>query len=279
MTTLALTKHHGLGNDFLVAFADGLPADRRWEDLARAVLRSASRNRRGRIARRHAARRHRAGRVVDAAVVGMRLYNADGSEAEMSGNGIRCLVQAWARRAGREAGEVVVSTVAGPRTVGFGPGLDRHSMVATVDMGPITPIVAPAGWPDVGAHAGRPVAHVSVGNSHTVVAVDDVAAVDLALIGRQVPSVNLEIVESGPEPDAVTMRVHERGAGITEACGTGACAAAWAAEAWGLARPSNGEITVHMDGGDARVRLDDPAPGRVTLIGPATFVGSIEVEL
>ena len=90
---------------------------------------------------------------------------------------------------------------------------------------------------------------------------------------------NLEIVEPGPEPDAVTMRVHERGAGITEACGTGACAAAWAADRWGLAQPSGGEITVHMDGGDARVRLDEPAPGRVTLIGPATFVGSIEVEL
>jgi diaminopimelate epimerase len=279
MTTLALTKHHGLGNDFLVAFVDGLPADRPWEDLARAacdrrhgigadgLLVATPLDGTGQAAR------------ADAAVVGMRLYNTDGSEAEMSGNGIRCLVQAWARRAGREAGEVVVSTVVGPRIVGFGPGLDRHSMVATVDMGPITPIDAPAGWPDVGAHAGRPVAHVSVGNPHTVVAVDDVAAVDLALIGRQVPSVNLEIVESGPEPDAVTMRVHERGAGITEACGTGACAAAWAAEAWGLARPSNGEITVHMDGGDARVRLDDPAPGRVTLIGPATFVGSIEVEL
>ena len=105
------------------------------------------------------------------------------------------------------------------------------------------------------------------------------APVDLEALGRQVPQVNLEIVEPGPEPDAVTMRVHERGIGVTEACGTGACAAAWAAAAWGLARPQEGEITVHMDGGDARVRLDTPAPGRVTLTGPATFVGSIEVDL
>ncbi|HEY8092813.1 MAG TPA: diaminopimelate epimerase [Acidimicrobiales bacterium] len=279
MTTLALTKHHGLGNDFLVAFADGGPADRRWEPIARAAC-----------DRRHgigadgllvATPLHPAGGAngADGAVVAMRLYNADGSEAEMSGNGIRCLVQAWARRAGQDAGEVVVSTVAGPRTVSFGPGPDRHTMVATVDMGVVAPMDAPAGWPDVGAHAGRPVAHVNVGNPHTVVAVDDVTAVDLAAIGQQVPGVNLEIVEPGPEPDAVTMRVHERGAGITEACGTGACAAAWAAHAWGLARPSGGEITVHMDGGDARVRLDEPAPGRVTLIGPAMFVGTIEVEL
>jgi diaminopimelate epimerase len=123
------------------------------------------------------------------------------------------------------------------------------------------------------------VAHLSLGNPHTVVAVEDVRAVDLESIGLQVADVNLEIIEPGPDPNALTMRVHERGAGITEACGTGACAAAWAAASWGLVPGRTGEITVHMDGGDARVRLDDPAPGRVTLIGPATFVGSIEVEL
>ena len=73
------------------------------------------------------------------------------------------------------------------------------------------------------------------------------------------------------------MRVHERGAGITEACGTGACAAAWAADALGAGRPRRaGEITVHMDGGDAKVRLDDP-DGRVMLIGPATFIAAVEV--
>ena len=138
---------------------------------------------------------------------------------------------------------------------------------------------APAGWLDVAAHEHRPVAHLSLGNPHTVVAVEDVAAVDLRIVGQRVPDVNLEIVEPGPERWAITMRVHERGAGVTEACGTGACAAAWAAATWGLVEPASGEITVHMDGGDARVRLDDPAPGRVTLIGPATFVGTVEVEL
>jgi diaminopimelate epimerase len=143
----------------------------------------------------------------------------------------------------------------------------------------VSPIEAPSGWPDVAAHEHRPVAHLSLGNPHTVVAVEDVAAVDLRSVGQRVPDVNLEIVEPGPEASAITMRVHERGAGITEACGTGACAAAWAAAGWGLVEPAAGEITVHMDGGDARVRLDDPAPGRVTLIGPATFVGTVEVEL
>ena len=103
-------------------------------------------------------------------------------------------------------------------------------MVASVDMGPVTPIEAPTGWPDVVAHE-HPVVHLSVGNPHTVVAVEDVAAVDLRTGGQRVPDVNLEIVEAGPEPSAITMRVHERGAGITEACGTGASAAAVAAAA------------------------------------------------
>jgi diaminopimelate epimerase len=85
--------------------------------------------------------------------------------------------------------------------------------------------------------------------------------------------VNVEIVENGPEAGAVTMRVHERGAGITEACGTGACAAAHAALRWGLTSPVNGEILVHMDGGDAKVRLGP----EVVLTGPATLIGTIEV--
>ena len=75
------------------------------------------------------------------------------------------------------------------------------------------------------------------------------------------------------------MRVHERGAGITEACGTGACAAAWAAADWGLVAPGTGELVVHMDGGRATVALHQPEPGRVTLTGPATYVATIEIPL
>ena len=64
--------------------------------------------------------------------------------------------------------------------------------------------------------------------------VEDVAVVPLKELGERVPMVNLEIIEPGPESNAITMRVHERGAGITQACGTGACASAWAAVQWGL---------------------------------------------
>ena len=73
------------------------------------------------------------------------------------------------------------------------------------------------------------------------------------------------------------MRVHERGAGITEACGTGAAARRGRRPAGASSTPAPTELVVHMDGGSARVALDRPEPGRVTLTGPATFVATIEV--
>ena len=288
MAVLTLTKHHGLGNDFLVTFAepDGAGPSR-WDDLAvrlcdrrlgigadGLLVATTAEGPAGRADVDPSAGTDESTTVAD---VAMQLYNADGGRAEMSGNGIRCLVQAWARQQDVTVGEVAVATMAGVRRVEFGPGPDRDTIVAAVDMGAVGSIDAPPGWPDIGTHEHRPVAHLSVGNPHTVVAVDDVGAVDLLAIGQQVPSVNLEIVEPGPERTAITMRVHERGAGITDACGTGACAAAWAAVRWGIVA-GDGEITVHMDGGDAKVRLDQPQPGRVTLIGPATFVGTVQVE-
>ena len=106
---------------------------------------------------------------------------------------------------------------------------------------------------------------------------EDVRVVDLLTLGLQVPHVNLEIIEPGPEPSAITMRVHERGAGITQACGTGACVSAWAAAHWGLAAPHDGEILVHMDGGDARVRLHQPEQGHVTLVGPAVLIARLQI--
>lgn len=274
---IQLTKHHGLGNDFLVLFDDQplprLPFEvlaRRWCDRRRGI----------------GADGLLVGLTgVDPALfdVGMVLVNADGSRAEMSGNGIRCLAQAFAARRRAEPpadGDAPpltlrISTDAGPRTVEVRPGPDRQTVLASVDMGEVATIDAPARWAELGCDAMRPVAHLGLGNPHSVVGVEDVSVVDLAALGAIVPDVNLEIVEPGPEPNGITMRVHERGAGITEACGTGACASAWAAAQWGLVRASTSEIVVHMDGGDATVRLHHPAPGRVTLTGPATYIGTI----
>ncbi len=269
MTTLTLTKHHGLGNDFLVAFH---PEVARFTDLAG-------------LARRLCDRRRGVGadgllvaESADGYAARMTLYNADGSRAEMSGNGIRCFAQALAERRG-DLTEQLILTDAGDRLVVLGATEDPATITARVEMGEVTVLDEPTGWAALGCHPDRPVAHLSLGNPHSVVGVDEVAVVDLAHLGGQVPQVNLEIVEPGPESNAITMRVHERGAGITQACGTGACAAAYAARSWGLVARGAGEVIVHMDGGTATVGFSDDAPERAILTGPATFVAAIRVEV
>ncbi len=264
MTTVRLTKHHGLGNDFLVVCTDQRLPRIAWPVLARAWC------------------DRRRGIGADGLLLAtpgdhgwtMALYNADGSRAEMSGNGIRCLVQAvWMREGARGETAYTIATDAGPRSVTITPTGDARVALATVDMGEVTELDPPDGWERLGCDPGRPVAHLSLGNPHSVVAVDDVAGVDLAALGELVPSVNLEIVAATADPAAVRMRVHERGAGVTEACGTGACAAAYAAVRWGLA--GGDRIEVQMDGGTAIVRIDGT---RAELTGPTTFVAAIEME-
>ncbi|MDQ3738861.1 MAG: diaminopimelate epimerase [Actinomycetota bacterium] len=266
MTTLTLTKHHGLGNDFLVVFHPGVAdvsglaqqlCDRRTGIGADGLLVAESEP-------------ERAARMV--------LFNADGSRAEMSGNGIRCFAQALAARRG-DLSDQLIATDAGDRLVALIATDDPHVVHASVDMGEVEERAAPSGWSQLGTHPDRPVVHLGVGNPHSVVGVDDVRAVDLLALGRQIPSVNLEIIEPGPEPHAITMRVHERGAGITTSCGTGAVAAAVAARRWGLVNGEVDEIDVHMDGGAAKVILDRPSPGRAMLSGPSTYVATIEVPL
>jgi diaminopimelate epimerase len=265
VSVLHLSKHHGLGNDFLVLF-DPPPG----LDLGALAVRLCDR---------------RTGIGADGLLIGtdqagvsarMRLHNADGSVAEISGNGIRCFVQAVARRLG-EDGPFLVATDAGERLVHI-LARDGATIEASVPMGAVTALPEPAGWAAIGCDPHRPVAHVGLGNPHTVVGVDDVEVVDLVAIGSRVPDVNLEIIEPGPEPDAVTMRVHERGAGITLACGSGACASAWAALQWGLVAGTAAEITVHMPGGDAKVQIHQPHHGEVTLVGPATLVADLTIQ-
>ena len=211
----------------------------------------------------------------------MRLYNSDGSTAEMSGNGARCFAHALFRSDAARGERVYrLHTDAGVREVTVGER-DSNSIVATVDMGEVSTIDAPANWAAIGAHPDRPVVHVSVGNPHTVVGVDDVDLVDVGQLGRQVPQVNLEIIAPGPGRNAITMRVHERGAGVTQACGTGACASAWAALRWGLVSSTTErvEVTVHMLGGDAVVTVNAPIAGRVSLTGPAQYIDGFDASL
>jgi diaminopimelate epimerase len=190
----------------------------------------------------------------------MELRNADGSRAEMSGNGIRCLAQAEARRRHTDSVDLRIATDAGLRAVAVRPGPDRATVTARVDMGPakVALIDGPNG------HR----AEVEIGNPHLVL-LDD-GGHDLEALGREHAEVNVELVTVERE-DRITMRVWERGVGPTDACGTGACAAAAAAHEWGLVAD---RVTVSMPGGAVEVTLADT----VALVGPATHVADIEVS-
>lgn len=139
----------------------------------------------------------------------MVLYNADGTRPEMSGNGIRCFAQAVAMRRGDHLDQLIL-TDAGQRLVTLAPTSDPTVVHASVDMGEVAPLAEPADWHAIGADPLRPVSHLSLGNPHSVVGVDDVDEVDLLSLGRIVPYVNLEIIEPGPEAHAITMRARAR---------------------------------------------------------------------
>ena len=276
---VSVTKHNGLGNDFLVldrrqadALSGAQGAEIDWPNIARDWC-----NRKTGVGADGLLLLGR----VNANTLTMRLFNSDGSLAEMSGNGIRCLAQA-AHMADDLKTETVyaVETDAGERRVVVTPRAnDSQTVDASVDMGLIGTLLEPTGWATLECDPMRPVMHISVGNPHSVVGVEDVAIVPLKELGEKVPQINLEIIEPGPEVNAITMRVHERGAGITQACGTGACASAWAAVQWGLVPASANEVIVHMDGGDVKVSVNQPKVGSVTLIGPAQFVSMHVVEI
>jgi diaminopimelate epimerase len=276
---VSVTKHNGLGNDFLVldrreasALSNAQVSEIDWPNMARNWC-----NRKTGVGADGLLLLGR----IDADTLTMRLFNSDGSLAEMSGNGIRCLAQAAQMADGLTSEvEYAVTTDAGERRVVVRPRAnDSQTVDASVDMGPIGTLVEPSGWATLECDPMRPVMHISVGNPHSVVGVEDVAIVPLKELGEKVPQVNLEIIEPGPEVNAIRMRVHERGAGITQACGTGACASAWAAVQWGLVPASASEVIVHMDGGDVQVRVNEPKAGSVTLIGSAQFMSRHVVEI
>jgi diaminopimelate epimerase len=271
--TLRLSKHHGLGNDFLVLIG---PSDQLAEVDADLAVRLCDRHR---------------GVGADGLLVGalpserdddadlaMTLYNADGSRAEMSGNGIRCLAQAEARRRGTDQVDLLIATDGGPRPVQVVPGPgDPATVVARVQMGSAT--AGPeADWQPAEPPAVPALKQVTVdlGNPHLVLLVDDLASVPLDQDGPLYEScydagINVHVV-ARPVGDGAeaSMRTWERGVGVTEACGTGATAVARALYDWGLVGDT---VTIHMPGGDVEVEIADP----MVLTGPATFVADVEV--
>ena len=213
---LRLSKHHGLGNDFLIRLDGDVDAA-----MARAVC-----DRRTGVG---------ADGLISVTSNRWTLFNADGSRAESSGNGLRCAAQAVARARGVSDLDLTFETDVGPRRV------QLSGDVATVEMGSVT--ITRLGDDD---------AEVLTGNPHLVLRVPDPDAVDLLALGAQHPDVNVEVIAPGRQAGSLVFRVHERGAGITMACGTGSVAAAAAAHAWGIVGPV---VVVHNPGGDVTVEL------------------------
>ncbi len=268
-----LMKYHGVGNDFLILLDPTATIDTPGRhDLGALARRVCDRHRGigadGLIVSRPAA--DGAGDTMT-----FHLRNADGGEAEMSGNGMRCLAHA-ALDAGwvDEATSFGVRTPVGSRQVTIRRTAEANVAWAAVEMGA----------PVVGGDADRcNVGHgqllVDMGNPHLVVLGPDPDTVDVATLGRtleasQPAGVNVEFVTLGPGPDEITMRVWERGVGETQACGTGACAAAVALHHWGRVGRT---VTVHQPGG--AVAVDWRPDGTLALSGPSERIGSCQVAV
>jgi diaminopimelate epimerase len=262
--TFRFHKMHGLGNDFVVIDAREAPIA---IDAARA--------------RAIADRREGIGcdqliliEPSTKADARMRIWNSDGSEVESCGNATRCVA-------------LLLGGVSTVETLGGMLRLAANDASATVDMGsprfgwdqiPLGYAMDTARMPVAWEQLADPAA-VNVGNPHAIFFVEDADAVDLERLGPLIErdplfpervNVNVASVDGG----RVTLRVWERGAGLTRACGTGACATAVAAIKSGRAQSP---VTVALPGGELVIEW---APGgTIRMSGPATHVFSGEAEL
>jgi diaminopimelate epimerase len=266
-------KMHGLGNDFVFLDHFSVAADEDYPKLAKKLC-------------------HRQfgiggdglivilpSKVADAR---MRIINSDGTEPEMCGNGIRCFARYVYDQGIVNHNPMRVETLAGVLTIKL-TLKDAQVQGVRVDMG--EPILRADLIPVLGQ--GEPVVGetlevlgetflytaVSMGNPHCVIFVEDFATLDFERLGPAIEKhslfprkTNVEFIEVN-SPRELTMKVWERGAGPTLACGTGACASAVAAV---LNHKTEREVTVHLPGGDLLIEwgLDN----HIYMTGPATYV-------
>ncbi len=277
--SIEFTKYHGLGNDFILIDNRDQPEPHLTSEQAVKVC-----------------DRHR-GVGADGIIFllpaqgntdyAMRIFNSDGSEPEMCGNGIRCLARFIAELETTETASYRIHTLGGIIT----PQLKPDSQV-TVDMG--QPRLQAASIPTTLAQAGEEVIDqplsvaeqswlvtcVSMGNPHCITFVEDAAAIALETLGPQFEHhssfpqrTNTEFIQI-IQPNYLKMRVWERGAGATLACGTGACAALVAGV---LTQRCQERATVELPGGPLEIEWLAPTQP-VYMTGPAEkiFSGSLQ---
>lgn len=290
MVSIPFRKMHGCRNDYVVVAEADVPAGSDLAALARAAC-----DRRGGLGAD--------GLLVvghpDGVDLSMRMWNPDGSEAEMCGNGLRCVVKhLWERDPALRAKDaIVVDTGAGPlrcavtvegdqvRTVTVDMGRPRLTRAELPMTGPGDERVVEVPIDLAGDDRPRLVTAVSMGNPHAIVFVDS-AAESRRLAETVGPALerhawfpnktNAEFAHVR-SPREIDLWVWERGCGITLACGTGACATVVAACLTGRATAGD-EVTVHLPGGDLAITVA-PDLSRVLMRGPAAHVfdGDLDV--
>ena len=253
----AFTKMHGLGNDFVVLDTRAAPLPPVTAALARALA------------------DRRTGIGCDQLIVleesptadfRMRIYNSDGGEVEACGNATRAVAVLHGSPAQIETAGGVLAVQPGEGGAAVDMGEPRFEWDAIPLAYAMDTSALPVGWDELEQPAA-----VNVGNPHAVFFVDDCDAVDLDRLGPQIErdplfpqrvNVNVATVENRTN---IRLRVWERGAGLTRACGTGACATAVAAMRRGLVES---EVTVTLPGGPLLISWGED--GRITMTGPAT---------
>jgi diaminopimelate epimerase len=253
----AFTKMHGLGNDFVVLDTRTAPLPSVTAALARALA------------------DRRTGIGCDQLIVleesptadfRMRIYNADGGEVEACGNATRAVAILHGSPAQIETAAGILAVQPGEGGAAVDMGEPRFEWDAIPLAYAMDTAALPVGWEELEQPAA-----VNVGNPHAVFFVDDCDAIELDRLGPQIErdplfpervNVNVATVQDRLN---IRLRVWERGAGLTRACGTGACATAVAAIRRGLV---GNEVTVTLPGGALLIEWGED--GRITMTGPAT---------
>jgi len=274
------TKMHGLGNDYIYVDSSLYPI----KDPVTASIKWSNRH---------------TGIGADGLVLigkstvadfSMRIFNADGTEAMMCGNASRCIGKFVYENALTRKNEILLETLSGIKrlilhlsnskvesvTVDMGiPSMSNSKQVATKDGCLLKKEFKVNNLTYYGTY-------VCIGNPHLVIFVEDVESVPLSEIGSVLENhqlfpqkTNVEFAEIKPDR-SIRMRVWERGSGITQACGTGACATAYAAIS---ANKTPNEVLIHMDGGDLKVYRDN-IDKHIYMRGSAekVFDGTIELD-